>query len=164
MTVTDVRKDTDAATMQITTEYAATTDQVWRLWDDPRLLERWWGPPTYPATVVQHDLTAGGTIRYFMTSPEGERYHGLWEVRDVEPAKLLVVDDKFADEDGTVNTELPTTAMQVTIAEREGGGTTMTILSTFASTEAMAKVLEMGMEEGIRQALGQTDALLADAA
>jgi len=163
MTVTNVRKDADAATMEITSEYDAATDQVWRLWDDPRLLERWWGPPMYPATVVQHELTPGGTVRYFMTSPEGERFHGLWDVRDVEPAKLILVDDKFADEDGNVNLELPITAMQVTLTERERGGTTMTIRSTFASPEEMAKTLEMGVEEGMRQALGQTDALLAGA-
>ena len=164
MTVTDVRKDTEAATMEITSEYDATTDQVWRLWDDPRLLERWWGPPTYPATVVRHDLTPGGTVTYFMTSPEGERYHGLWQVQDVEPTKLIVVEDTFADEAGNADPELPTSTMQVRFAERDGGGTTMTILSTFASTEAMAQTLEMGMEEGIRSALGQTDALLAETA
>lgn len=164
MTVTDVRKDPAAATMEITSEYDAATDQVWRLWDDPRLLERWWGPPAYPATVVRHELTPGGTVTYFMTSPEGERYHGLWDVHDVETAKLIRVDDKFADEDGNVNEELPITAMQVTLTERDGGGTTMTILSTFASPEAMATTLEMGVEEGMRQALGQSDALLAEMA
>ena len=128
MTVTNVRKDTAAATMEITAEYDAATDQVWRLWDDPRLLERWWGPPMYPATVVRHDLSPGGTITYFMTGPEGDRHHGLWRVQQVEPAKLIVFEDAFADEHGNANPDLPTTATQVTIVERDGGGTTMTIL------------------------------------
>ena len=54
MTVTDVRKDPAAASMAITAEFDAAADQVWQLWEDPRLLERWWGPPSYPATVVDH--------------------------------------------------------------------------------------------------------------
>lgn len=161
MTVTNLQKDSDAATMEITSEFDATTDRVWQLWEDPRLLERWWGPPTYPATVVDHELAPGGRVTYFMTGPAGERFHGLWRVLEVDPPKRILFEDAFADESGAENTELPSTTMQVTIAERDGGGTTMTLLSTFASAEAMAKMLEMGMEDGIQEALGQIDGLLA---
>src|SRR5690606_434306 len=47
MSVTDVRKDPEALTMTVTCEFAATPERVWRLWADPRQLERWWGPPEY---------------------------------------------------------------------------------------------------------------------
>jgi hypothetical protein len=36
----------------------------------------------------------------------------------------------------------------------------MTITSTFPSAEAMQQQIDMGMEEGIKLALGQIDALL----
>ncbi len=78
MTVTAVEKDPDALSMTITTAFDAPIEQVWRVWSDPRLLERWWGPPTYPATVVDHDLSPGGTIKYYMTGPEGDRHGGWW--------------------------------------------------------------------------------------
>jgi len=76
MTVTSVGKDPETLTMSIASEFDASIGQVWSLWQDPRLLERWWGPPGYPATVIDHDLTEGGTIAYFMTGPEGDRQHG----------------------------------------------------------------------------------------
>lgn len=57
MTFTDVTADREAGTLTFTTEHQASVGAVWQLWADPRLLERWWGPPTYPATVVEHDLT-----------------------------------------------------------------------------------------------------------
>ena len=72
MTVTNVHKDPDALTMAITVELDATVERAWQLWADPRQLERWWGPPGYPATFVDHDLVGGGRVTYFMTSPEGE--------------------------------------------------------------------------------------------
>ena len=50
MTVTDVRKDPTALTMEIVSEFSAPIDRVWQLLADPRQLERWWGPPTHPAT------------------------------------------------------------------------------------------------------------------
>jgi hypothetical protein len=43
------------------------------------------------------------------------------------------------------------------------GRTQMSILSEFPSAEAMAQLLEMGMEEGMKQAVGQIDAILAEA-
>ena len=48
MSVTNVQKDTDELTMTFTAEYDVTADRAWQLWADPRQLERWWGPPTYP--------------------------------------------------------------------------------------------------------------------
>jgi uncharacterized protein YndB with AHSA1/START domain len=165
MTVTSIQKDTDASTMEVTAEFDADRDRVWQLWSDPRRLERWWGPPTYPATFVDHDLSPGGTVTYFMTGPEGDRHGGLWRVVEVEPGQRLVFEDAFADADGNVNADLPTTTTEVTFSDRAGGGTTMgtrmTVLATFPSPEAMQQLLEMGMEEGLAAAMGQMDALLA---
>ena len=161
MTVTGIQKDPTQLTMTVTAEYDVTVDRAWELWNDPRQLERWWGPPTYPATVVDHDLSLGGTVTYFMTGPEGDRHRGWWRIVEVEAPRLLVVEDGFADESGTPSTELPTTAMRVLLADRPGGGVAITIESTFASLEAMEQLISMGMEEGLREAMAQIDAILA---
>ena len=147
--------------MAIGSQFNATAERVWQLWDDPRQLERWWGPPGYPATFTTHKLRPGGTVSYYMTSPEGQQFHGGWEVIEVEAPNRLVVEDYFANEDGTKNTDMPTGGMTLTISE-SGGVTTMTIESRHASTEDLQKVLEMGMEEGMTQALGQIEAILAE--
>ena len=152
-----------AATMAVTAEFDSTTEAVWQLWADPRLLERWWGPPTYPATMVDHDFVSGGRTSYYMTSPEGQRHHGLWSVLEVDPPKRILLEDRFADADGAADPALPSTVMEVTLDGRADGGTTMTIRSTFPSTEAMEQLLQMGMEEGLSAAMGQMDALLAPA-
>lgn len=160
MPVTDVTKDLDALTMTITAEFDAGAERVWEMWSDPRQLERWWGPPTYPATFVDHDLSPGGRAAYFMTSPEGQKYHGWWRVKEVEPPVRLRFEDGFADEEGKPNAELPTMIQTVTIAEA-GDTTTMSIVSKFGSREGMEQGIEMGMEQGMGEALGQIDALLA---
>jgi uncharacterized protein YndB with AHSA1/START domain len=160
MPVTDVSKDLDALTMTITAEFDAGAERVWEMWSDPRQLERWWGPPTYPATFVDHDLSPGGRAAYFMTSPEGQKYHGWWRVQEVEPPSRLRFEDGFADEEGKPNEELPTMIQTVTLAEADGA-TTVSIESRFASREGMEQGIAMGMEEGTAEALGQIDALLA---
>ena len=162
MTVTNVSRDPDALTMTITADLDASTERAWQLWADPRQLERWWGPPTYPATVVEHDLATGGRVTYFMTGPEGDRFHGWWQLLAVDPPNRLELKDGFADESGKPNDAMPTTITAVTLTERHGGGTLMTIETRFPSLEAMEQLVSMGMEEGVVAALGQIPGILAE--
>jgi len=160
MTVTSVDKDLDALTLTLIADLDARLERVWELWADPRLLERWWGPPTHPATFEQHDLSPGGTVSYFMTGPDGERYHGWWRIDEVAAPTSLAFTDGFANDDGTPNLALPVTTVRVRLSER-AGGTRMELRSAFASREQMDQLVEMGMVEGLSLAVGQMDALLA---
>ena len=121
MTVISVEKDVDSLSLTLVAEFEAPIERVWQLWDDPRQLERWWGPPTHPATVEKHDLAAGGEVAYFMTGPEGEQSRGWWRVTSVDPPKSLEFTDGFANPDGTPNAKTPTTAVQVRLTEQEAG-------------------------------------------
>ena len=163
MTAVAVHKDTDTLTMTITAEFNASPERVWQLWADPRQLERWWGPPTYPATVTAHDLTTGGRVEYHMTGPEGDQPRGYWDVLEVDAPNTIVFRDGFANDDGTPNTGLPIVIGKVTIEGIDQGRSRMLMASTFESLEAMEQVLAMGMEEGITQAVGQIEAILAAA-
>ena len=159
---TSILKHPDNLTMRITAELDATVERAWQLWADPRQLERWWGPPTYPATFTQHDLAPGSRVEYHMTGPEGDQSRGYWEVLEAEAPHRLVFRDGFANADGTPNTDLPLNTARVRIEEVGHGHTRMSIESVFPSTEAMEQVLGMGMEEGLTLAVGQIDAILAE--
>jgi uncharacterized protein YndB with AHSA1/START domain len=159
MTVTSVDKDLDNLSFTLVADFEAPIERVWQLWADPRQLERWWGPPSYPATVEQHDLTPGGEVTYFMTGPEGDKHRGWWRVTSVEPPISLEFIDGFADQDGTPDVDMPTTTTRVALAEHEAG-TRMELRSVFDSREQMDQMLTMGLDEGIRLSVGQMDALL----
>lgn len=162
MTITAVRKDPRLRTMTLEAEFDASPERVWQLWADPRQLERWWGPPVYPATVDVHDLRPGGRVTYHMTGPEGDEHHGFWEIDEVQAASRIVFRDGFANQDGTPNTDRPMTAMRVTIEGIGGGRTRMSIESEFPTVEAMEQLVAMGMVEGMTLAVGQIDAILAE--
>jgi uncharacterized protein YndB with AHSA1/START domain len=162
MTVATVHTNPEALTMTITAELDATVDRAWQLWADPRQLERWWGPPTYPATVVDHNLVPGGRVTYFMAGPDGDKYHGWWHVLAADPPSHLELEDGFGNDDGTPNADMPTTAIVVTLTSRDDGGTLMAIETRFPSLEAMEQLRSMGMEEGMAAALGQIPEILAE--
>ncbi|MET9273751.1 SRPBCC domain-containing protein [Kribbella sp. NPDC003557] len=159
MSVTSVDKDFDALTLTLVADFDAPAERVWDLWADPRKLEQWWGPPAYPATVVDHDLTPGGRVFYYMTSPEGDKYHGRWQVTAVEPPKSLEFVDAFANADGTLDERLDPNTVRVELTP-DGGGTRMELRASFDSREHMDQLLATGMAEGLEQAVSQADALL----
>jgi len=162
MTVTAVRKDPEALTMTLTAEFDASPERVWQLWADPRQLERWWGPPTYPATFTRHDLAPGSRVEYYMTGPEGDQPRGFWDIVETMPPHRLSFRDGFANADGSANDSLPGNEVSVAIEPVGAGRTQMSIESRFPSTEAMEQLIRMGMEDGLTQAVGQIDAILAE--
>ena len=162
MTVTAVRKDPQRLTLTIDAEFDASVERIWQLWADPRKLERWWGPPTYPATFTKHDLAPGSRIEYHMTGPAGDQPHGYWDVLEVEPPHRITLRGGCGNAEGAPSVDVPISTIRVTIEEAAQGRTRMSIENEFPSTEAMEQVLGMGTDEGQRQAAGQIDAILAE--
>jgi uncharacterized protein YndB with AHSA1/START domain len=161
MTVTRVEKDPEALTMTVVADLDATVERAWQLWADPRQFERWWGPPGYPVTVVDHDLRTGGRITFFMTGPEGERHDNTWEVVAADPPRRLELRDADVDEQGRPNDGNAMTVMVLTIEEGPGGDATMSVQTHFDSLTGMEQVLATGVEEGMRMVLSQMEAVLA---
>jgi len=161
MSLTRVEKDPEALTMTVTADLDATVERAWQLWADPHQFEKWWGPPGYPATVVDHDLRAGGRITFFMTAPEGDRHDSTWEVIAADPPHRLELRDADVDDDGRPNDGNAMTAMVITFDPSDAGGTVMAIRTHFDSVAGMEQVLAMGIEEGMRLVLSQIDTVLA---
>jgi uncharacterized protein YndB with AHSA1/START domain len=162
VTVTAVRKDPVALTLTLTAEFDASPARVWDLWADPRQLERWWGPPAWPATFTVHDLAPGSHVEYHMTGPTGDQPHGFWDIVEADPPHQLVFINGIANPDGTPNDDFPRDEGRVTIEPIGAGRTRMEIESRFPTTEALEQMLAMGMEDGLTQAIGQIDAILAE--
>jgi uncharacterized protein YndB with AHSA1/START domain len=160
MTITSVDTDYDNLTATLIADFDHPIDQVWELWSDPRKLERWWGPPGYPATVEKHALDSGGEVTYFMKGPEGDEHWGMWRVSAVDPPRSLQFTDALADSDGVPREDSPVSEISVRLLEHEGR-TRMEMRMTFETREDMERIVDMGTVEGVKQAVGQMDGLLA---
>lgn len=165
MPVTNVTKDPENLTMTVVADFAAPLLRVWDAYTDPRQIEKFWGPPTYPATFTRHDVFPGGKTSYVMTGPDGEKSEGYWDWIDVKAPQggdvaSFEVKDGFAD-DGITKDEFPSMRMVFQFESTEAGSRVITT-TYFGSAEDLAQLLEMGMEEGMREAMGQIDEILAD--
>ncbi|GAA1824408.1 SRPBCC family protein [Nesterenkonia flava] len=161
MPVTSVEKDPENLTMTIVADFPVPISRLWDAYADPRQIEKFWGPPTYPATFTRHDLYPGGRSEYYMTGPEGDRSAGYWEYLAVEKGHSFEVLDGFAGEDGQPNEQMPSMRMVFTF-EETAEGSRLTTITYFNSAEELEQLLEMGMEEGTRAAMAQIDDVLTD--
>jgi uncharacterized protein YndB with AHSA1/START domain len=159
MTVITSSRDVENLTMSVVAEFDATPEQVWGVWEDPRKLERWWGPPTYPATFPRHEFVEGGESRYYMTGPTGDKPHGWWRIELLDRPNRIEFLNGLAGDDGE-----PVPGVEpmsgVVIFEATSSGTRMTTLNRFLDTAQMEQMLGMGMEEGMRGAMSQIDDIL----
>jgi len=162
VTVVSATADPASLSSTLVAEFTAPPAAVWRTWADPALLQRWWGPPTWPATFTEHALTPGATSHYRMRGPEGREAHGWWRVTAVDAPHVLEFEDGFARPDGSVDDTMPTTAERVEI-EAVGGGSRMTLRTRFARADDLQRLLDMGMLEGLQEAVAQVDDLLGPA-
>lgn len=163
MTVISTITNPEALTLTVTAEFAARPQEVWEVWRNPRQLERWWGPPTYPATFTRHDFQVGGESRYYMTGPEGDQPKGYWRMSVIDEPSRLEFANGLADDDGEPKVDIEPMAALVTLESTEGG-TRMIVKSTFVDEPQMELLLAMGMAEGMKQAVQQIDGLLSSKA
>lgn len=164
MPITSVTSDPVALTLTVVGEYAVPVERLWEAWADPRQLERFWGPPTWPATFVRHDMTVGGRSHYYMTGPGGQRGPNCyWEFLVVNAPRRLEVTNGFALTDFAPDPAMPHMRM-VFAFEPTAAGSRYTGVTWFRSLADMERLVKMGMIEGMTAALGQVDTVLADLA
>jgi len=161
MPVTDVSTDPENLTLTILADFAAPVERVWAAYSDPRQLERFWGPPGWPATFTEFDHTVGGIAQYRLDGPRGEKSSGRWEFTRIEAPTLFEVLDSFVDHDGVPMADFPAMRMTLEFAPT-AEGTRMTGTSYFDSVEALEQVVAMGVIEGTKMAMSQLDTVLQD--
>jgi uncharacterized protein YndB with AHSA1/START domain len=162
MTVVSTSKDPERLTLTLVAEFDSTPDRVWAVWEDPRKLEQWGGPPAWPATFTRHDFVVGGESRYQLSGPSGEVHRGFWRMHAIDKPIRIDFANGLAGADGDPMPEVPPMAGYVTF-EATGTGTRMTAVTHFINLAQMEMMIGTGMAEGMAQAIGQIDGMLTSA-
>jgi len=161
MPITEIISNAQDLTLTVVADYTVPVERLWDAYADPRLLERFWGPEEWPATFTRHDMAVGGQSRYHMTGPDGTSSGGWFRFLAVEPLKRIEVVDGFGGDPDAPVEGMPTMHMVFTF-ESTATGSRHTTVTTFQSIETMEQLVQMGMMEGMKSAMGQIDAVLAD--
>lgn len=145
----------------------APVDKVWKLWNDPEAMKKWWGPKGYTAPVVKNDFRVHGAFLLSMRSPNGEMHWNAGTYREIVDRQRIVSAMSFSDEHGKVipGSEVPVPGewpddITVTVEFRETNGGT-----TVAVTEAgIPLIMKFFATLGWQQQFDKLEALLAGGA
>jgi uncharacterized protein YndB with AHSA1/START domain len=140
--------------IDITREFDAPRDLVFRAYTDPDLLVQWLGPRKYKMTVDSWDVRDGGKWRYVHSDEDGNNwgFHGVFH-GDQTPDGMLQTFE-FEGWPGQVS-------LESLVFEERDGKTVLRNHSVYQSVEARDAMIESGMDSGVNEGYDKLDELLA---
>jgi uncharacterized protein YndB with AHSA1/START domain len=153
MSATQIDAPAGVPFIDITREFDAPRDLVFKAYTDPELLVQWLGPRKYKMTLESWDVRDGGKWRYVHSDEAGNAYgfHGVFH-GDQSPDGMVQTFE-FEGWPGHVSLE------SLTFEEKDG----KTILhnhSVYQTIEARDGMIESGMESGVNDGYDRLDELL----
>jgi uncharacterized protein YndB with AHSA1/START domain len=154
MSTTQIDAPAGVPFIDMTREFDAPRDLVFRAYTDPELLAQWLGPRKYKMTVHSWDVRDGGKWRYVHSDDEGNAFgfHGVFH-GDQSPDGMLQTFE-FEGWPGHVS-------LESVVFEEKDGKTVLRNHSVYQSVEARDAMIESGMESGVNEGYDQLDELLA---
>ena len=147
-----ITKDLPNKKLQISRNFQAPPELVWKAWTESELLDQWWAPKPWRAETKRMDFRQGGSWLYAMVGPDNTRHWAKVDYLTVQPKQRFTVVDTFCDENGNPNDELPNMNWNIQFVP-DGNGTTVQIEIQFTKDTDLQKILDMGFEEGFTAAL-----------
>jgi uncharacterized protein YndB with AHSA1/START domain len=151
-----------AVPMELTLKrvFAAPLAVVFKAWNDPEQLAKWWGPTGFTNPVCEIDVRPGGAIRIDMRAPDGVVYPMTGVFEEVTPPDRLVFTSAAMDSEGK-----PIFVNRNTVVFTEvEGGTEIALHVNVISTTANAQQYLKGMSQGWSLSLDRLAELLKAAA
>jgi uncharacterized protein YndB with AHSA1/START domain len=139
--------------IDMTREFAAPRELVYRAHTDPELLAQWIGPRRLTTEVIRFDVRDGGSWRYVQRDTDGSEYgfHGVFH-GDPSPDGIVQTFE-FDGAPGHVSLDALT-------LEEHDGRTTVRVHSVFQSVEARDAMVAAGMEGGVDEGYARLDELI----
>jgi len=153
VSTTDIKAEPGLPFIDISREFDAPRELIFRAHTEPALVRQWLGGGTYEMVIDRWEARDGGAWRYVHRDGEGNEYgfHGVFH--GAPTVDNMVQTFEFEGAPGHVSLDAMT-------LEEHDGRTTVRIHSTFQSVEARDAMVESGMAEGMNAGYAKLDALL----
>ena len=153
--------DKEKNTINIKREFAADVPTVWDCYTKSEILDQWWMPHPWKSRTKSMSFTEGGQWHYAAVGPNGEEHWSLTTYVKIEPPKMFIANDAFADVDGNINPSMPQSEWTMNFSEM-GNNTLVHGIMQFADLAQLEQLIAMGFKEGLTMAMENLDALLAN--
>ena len=89
--------------IEVTRTFNAPIEMLWKVWTDPELVKRWWGPKHFTSPVAKIDFRERGKSLVSMKAPKemgGQEFYSVWEYVKIVPLQTIEFTQSLTDEDG----------------------------------------------------------------
>jgi uncharacterized protein YndB with AHSA1/START domain len=141
--------------IDITREFDAPVEALFRAHSDPELFAQWVGPAGYEMELDEFDFRSGGHYRYVHRSPDGGEYafRGVFHV--VRENEFAIQTFEWEGLPDVVSIE------SMRFESLPDGRSRLSGHSVYPNQEARDGMVENGMEQGVVQGFEKLDGVLA---
>jgi uncharacterized protein YndB with AHSA1/START domain len=149
-----------AKQIEVTRTFNAPLEMVWKVWTDPELVKRWWGPKQFTSPVAKIDFREGGKSIVSMKAPKemgGQEFYSIWVYVKIVPLKTIEFIQSLSDQNGN-KTDPTKVGMPpdfpidiktvVTFKEVAGNKTEMTV-TEYAEFGSISNFAQLGLEQSL---------------
>ena len=151
-----------AKQIEVTRTFNASVEMVWKVWTDPELVKRWWGPKHFTSPVAKIDFREGGKSLVSMKAPKemgGQEHYSIWEYVKIIPLQTIEFIQNLADEGGNkidpIKLGMPPDfpldiRTVVTFKALESNKTEMTV-TEYAEFGTISNFAQIGLEQSLEK-------------
>jgi uncharacterized protein YndB with AHSA1/START domain len=139
----------------ISREFDAPVDAVFRAHADPELFAQWIGPRDLENTITHWDFRSGGGYAFEQKDADGGVYAFRGVFHTVVENELVIQTFEYLGAPNEVSLDT------IRFESLPGGRSRLVDHSVFPSREALDVMIEQGMERGMSEGYEQLDELLA---
>ena len=89
----------DNLVLELTCALGAPRERIFSTLTEPAELTKWWGPHGFTIPEIDLDLRVGGTYRFTMQPPDGDRFHLTGEFLEIDPPSRIVYTFRWEEPD-----------------------------------------------------------------
>ena len=141
-----------------TRTFNAPLKLVWKIWTDPDLIMRWWGPAKFTCTLAKLDFREGGRSLVNMKAPKemgGQEWFSIWDYKQIVPLQSIEFIQNLADKDGNkmspvkvgMPADFPEDVRTVVLFKSLGENKTEMSITQYADMGQMSEFAKLGLEQ-----------------
>ncbi len=146
--------------IEVTRTFNAPVELVWKVWTDPELVKRWWGPKHFISPVARIDFREGGKSIVSMQAPKemgGQEYFSLWVYQRIVPLEKIEFIQSLSDKDGNkieptkvgMPPDFPIDIRTVVTFTQQGTHRTQMTVTEYSDFGSISNFAQLGLEQSL---------------
>lgn len=149
-----------AKQIEVTRTFNAPVEMVWKLWTDPELIKRWWGPKHFTSPVATIDFQEGGKSIVSMQAPAemgGQVFYSAWVYTTIIPLQTIEFIQSLSDAEGNkinptqvgMPPDFPADIQTIVTFKKIDNSTTEMTVTEFADFGTISNFAQIGLEQSL---------------